>query len=188
VLLEGLPLEAEPGGPDASEAAERSPANERVLEPAQAYLTLDLLRAVIEHPEGTGRRARELGRPLAGKTGTTNDQADAWFVGFSPDVVAGVWVGHDSKHVLGKGETGGRAALPIWIEVMRAAHEALPPRDFPMPDGIVLVRVDRATGLLADASSADAYFQPFVEGTEPTESAAAALSDAEGRRRLRLEF
>jgi penicillin-binding protein 1A len=159
-----------------------------VLEPAQAYLTLDLLRAVIEHPEGTGRRARELGRPLAGKTGTTNDQADAWFVGFSPDVVTGVWVGHDSKHVLGKGETGGRAALPIWIEVMRAAHEGLPPRDFPMPDGIVLVRVDRATGLLADPSSSDAYFQPFVEGTEPTESAAAALSDAEGRRRLRLEF
>ncbi len=196
VLLEGLPLESEPDGkqevevsePAREAAPEPAPTSDRVLEPAQAYLALDLLRAVIEHPEGTGRRARELGRPLAGKTGTTNDQADAWFVGFSPDVVAGVWVGHDSKHVLGKGETGGRAALPIWIDVMRAAHEGLPPRDFPMPDGIVLVRVDRATGLLADPSSSDAYFQPFVEGTEPTESAAAALSDAEGRRRLRLEF
>jgi penicillin-binding protein 1A len=196
VLLEGVSLASDPGGvqeagapdPAPPSAPEPARADDRVLEPAQAYLTLDLLRAVIEHPEGTGRRARELGRPLAGKTGTTNDQADAWFVGFSPDVVAGVWVGHDAKHVLGKGETGGRAALPIWIDVMRAAHEGLPPRDFPMPDGIVLVRVDRATGLLADPSSSDAYFQPFVEGTEPTESAAAALSDAEGRRRLRLEF
>jgi penicillin-binding protein 1A len=186
VLLENLPL-AEPA--DTGDAPPRpAPADDRVMDAAQAYLTLDLLRAVIEHPEGTGRRARELGRPLAGKTGTTNEQADAWFVGFSPDVVAGVWVGYDSKHVLGKGETGGRAALPIWIDVMRAAHEDLPPRDFPIPDGIVLVRVDRATGLLADPSSGDAYFQPFVEGTEPTESAAAAFSDAEGRRRLRLEF
>jgi penicillin-binding protein 1A len=188
VLLENLPLENEAAGQDGGGAPEPNPANGHALEPAQAYLALDLLRSVIEHPEGTGRRARELGRPLAGKTGTTNDQADAWFVGFSPDIAAGVWVGHDSKHVLGKGETGGRAALPIWIDVMRAAHEGLPPRDFPMPDGIVLVRVDRTTGLLADPSSSDAYFQPFVEGTEPTESAATALSDAEGRRRLRLEF
>jgi penicillin-binding protein 1A len=196
VVLENLPLETTPidaagapASPDAAGAELPLAAGDgRVMDAAQAYLTLDLLRAVIEHPEGTGRRARELGRPLAGKTGTTNDQADAWFVGFSPDIAAGVWVGYDSKHVLGKGETGGRAALPIWIDFMRAAHEGLPPRDFPMPDGIVLVRVDPATGLLADPSSADAYFQAFVEGTEPTESAAAALSNAEGRRRLRLEF
>ncbi len=206
VLLENLPLDAgrieESGAPgseagDGEREAEAGPASvprptlaveTRAIDESQAYLTLDLLRAVIEHPEGTGRRARSLGRPLAGKTGTTNDQADAWFVGFSPDVVAGVWVGYDSKHVLGKGETGGRAALPIWMDVMRAAHEGLPPRDFPMPDGIVLVRVDPTTGLLADPSSSDAYFQPFRGGSEPTESAAAALSNAEGRRRLRLEF
>jgi penicillin-binding protein 1A len=161
--------------------------DEQILDPAHAYVALDLLRAVVEDPKGTGRRARQLGRPLAGKTGTTNDQADAWFVGFSADVATGVWVGYDSKRVLGKGETGGRAALPIWIDFMRAAHRDLPARDFPMPDGIVLVRIDRPTGLLADASSRETFFQAFLEGTEPTETASSGVSTAQGRR-LRLEF
>jgi penicillin-binding protein 1A len=87
-----------------------------VIPATQAYLTVDLLRATIAHPNGTGAKARALERPVAGKTGTTNSQADAWFVGFSPDVITGVWVGFDSKEVLGKGETGGRAALPIWMD------------------------------------------------------------------------
>ncbi|MEN8181771.1 MAG: PBP1A family penicillin-binding protein [Myxococcota bacterium] len=160
----------------------------RPMSETDAYLTVELLRAVVHDPRGTGRRAQSLGRSLAGKTGTTNDQGDAWFMGFSPDVLTGVWVGFDEKRLLGKGETGGRAALPIWIDFMREALRDRPVRDFPVPDGIVVVRIDRSTGLLADASSQDVFFQAFAEGTEPTETASTALSSAESRRRLRLEF
>jgi penicillin-binding protein 1A len=198
ILLENLVLAAgelpEDGEPEEDpflgvapdEVAETDPS--RVIDETHAYVALELLRAVVDDPKGTGRRARQLGRPLAGKTGTTNDQADAWFVGFSADIATGVWVGYDSKRVLGKGETGGRAALPIWIDFMGQAHEGRPTRDFPMPDGIVLARIDRATGLLADSTSEEAYFQAFIEGSEPTESAASAVSTADSRRRLRLEF
>jgi penicillin-binding protein 1A len=199
VLLETVPLAATqqlpgPNGEPRLENAPREPQEpeqtedpDRLIDAAQAYLATDLLRAVIADPKGTGRRARVLGPGLAGKTGTTNEQGDAWFVGFSPDVATGVWVGFDEKSVLGKGETGSRAALPIWIDFMQAALVERPARDFPMPEGIVVVRVDRETGLLADANSEDAYFQAFREGTEPTEAASTALSSAEGRRRL-LEF
>jgi penicillin-binding protein 1A len=158
------------------------------LSEIDAYLTVELLRAVVHDPRGTGRRAQALGRSLAGKTGTTNDQGDAWFMGFSPDVLTGVWVGFDEVRLLGKGETGGRAALPIWINYMREALRDRPARDFPVPEGIVVVRIDRSTGLLADAHSEDVFFQAFAEGTEPSEAASKALSSAESRRRLRLEF
>ena len=116
---------------------------------------------MITDPQGTGGRARELGRPLAGKTGTTNEQADAWFIGYSPDVITGVWVGHDESRFLGWGETGARAALPIWMEFMHAALDARPARDFPVPESIVFARVDRKTGLLADASSTNSVFQAY---------------------------
>ena len=160
----------------------------RVIPAAQAYLALDLMRSVILHPQGTGAKARALGRPLAGKTGTTNSQADAWFIGFSPDVATGVWVGFDSKEVLGKGETGGRAALPIWMEFMKVALERTPERDFEVPEDIVFARIDPKSGLLAPPGSPDGYFQAFLEGSEPHASAEAAV-DAVGQRRLeRLDF
>jgi penicillin-binding protein 1A len=143
-----------------------------VLDPVTAYLITDMMKAVIE--EGTGRRARAIGRPLAGKTGTTNDLYDAWFVGFSPHVVTGAWVGYDNVRSLGKNETGARAALPIWIDYMREAVQRHPPSDFADPPGVVFARIDRKTGLLA-APGADGYvFQAFREGTEPTEFATTA--------------
>jgi penicillin-binding protein 1A len=170
-------------GPDEEAEDPNQPLSE-----IDSYLTVELLRAVVHDPRGTGRRAQTLGRSLAGKTGTTNDQGDAWFMGFSPDVLTGVWVGFDEVRLLGKGETGGRAALPIWIDFMREALRERPARDFPVPDGIVVVRIDRSSGLLADARSEDVFFQAFAEGTEPSETASKALSSAESRRRLRLEF
>ena len=154
----------------------------------QAYLASDLLRAVVIHPRGTGGKATRLGKPVGGKTGTTNAQGDAWFVGFSPDVATGVWVGFDEKQVLGKGETGGKAALPIWIDYMGTALEERPKRDFDVPDGIVFARVDPKTGLLAAQDAEGSYFQGFASGTEPTDRAATALSSSERRRLQRLDF
>jgi penicillin-binding protein 1A len=136
----------------------------------EAYLVADMLRAVVN--EGTGRRVAALGRPLAGKTGTTNDQADAWFMGFSPEIATGVWVGHDEIRFLGAGETGSRDAAPIWIDYMRVALADRPKRDFAVPEPIVFARIDRESGLLAAGSSPkETVFQAFIAGTEPTETA-----------------
>lgn len=157
-----------------------------VIDPPLAFLVTDLLRAPIEHPGGTSVRARALGRPAAGKTGTTNDQGDAWFVGYTPDVATGVWVGFDERQVLGVKETGGRAALPIWVEFMKAAHQGRPIRDFPVPEGVSYARVDPATGKLA--GEADGSFQAFLSGHEPTESAGAAAEAEQERRMLRMDF
>ena len=159
----------------------------RVISPQLAYLATDLLRAAVFDPHGTGRGARELGRKVGGKTGTTNFGGDAWFMGFSPDVVTGVWVGYDEKRVLGKGETGGRTALPIWRDYMKLALKEYPNRDFPVPNGIVFARVDRETGLLAGSGSKHPYLQAFTEGTEPTQTANQASRDSGRGRLLRLD-
>ncbi len=140
----------------------------QIISPADAYLMSDLLRTVVQ--EGTGRRLKKLGRTLAGKTGTTNDFSDAWFMGFSPDLTTGVWVGNDDNKTLGWGETGARAALPIWGEFMKAALAPYPRRDFEVPDHIEFQRIDRTSGLLAEANTQNAYFQPFLEGTAPQHS------------------
>jgi penicillin-binding protein 1A len=154
------------------------------LIPAEdAYLMTDMLRAVVL--EGTGRRVARLGRPLGGKTGTTNDQADAWFVGFSPEIATGVWVGHDETRFLGAGETGSRAAAPIWIDYMEAALENVPLRDFPAPQSIVFARIDRETGLIATRHSQKTLFQAFIAGTEPTETADTRRDNSEALRNLR---
>ncbi len=159
----------------------------RVVSPAHAYLATDLLRAVVEDPRGTGRKAQALRKPVGGKTGTTNEGGDAWFIGFSPDVATGVWVGYDEKRVLGLGETGGRAALPIWTQFMADALAHRSARDFPVPEGVVFARIDRTSGLLADATSRGTYFQAFLEGTEPTETADQAMAASESDRLLRLD-
>jgi len=160
----------------------------QVVPAALAFLVTDLLRAPIEHPHGTARKAKALDRPLAGKTGTTNDQGDAWFVGFSPDLIAGVWVGFDERSVLGKGETGGHAALPIWIDYMREALADRPVRDFPVPSGVSYARIDPSTGKLADGASHNAYFQSFLEGHEPSQGSSEATSDSDSRRLMRMDF
>jgi len=150
----------------------------QTIAPEQAFLLTSLLRATVEEPYGTGHKAAALGRPLAGKTGTTDDQKDAWFIGFSPEIATGVWVGHDEKEVLGDKETGARAALPIWIDFMQFALADKPVREFPVPQGIVFARVSKTTGLLADAGDPSSFFQPFAEGAEPSERRAAASPDA----------
>jgi penicillin-binding protein 1A len=177
------PLGIGDGYPD----AEIAPTNQIISE-AAAYLMCDLLQGVVTDPRGTGWRLRRLGRPLGGKTGTTNDQKDAWFVGFSPDIVTGVWVGHDDSTALGWGETGSRAAAPIWVEYMEAALKDRPILNFQEPEHIVTVRIDRINGLLADQASTDAYFQPFLEGTEPTESSMTRKSAGDTRRTIREDF
>jgi penicillin-binding protein 1A len=140
----------------------------QIISAADAYLVSDLLRAVVQ--EGTGQRLRRLGRTLGGKTGTTNDFTDAWFMGFSPEITTGVWVGNDNNRSLGWGESGAKAALPIWSDFMEVALAPYPRRDFEVPDQIEFQRINRASGLLAESSTDDAYFQPFLEGTAPERS------------------
>jgi penicillin-binding protein 1A len=197
VLLEDLPL-GEPPPPVLKplrtdrdgEARVSYPDGEilptdQVISPDDAYLMCDLLMAVVKDPRGTGWRLRALKRPVAGKTGTTNDQFDAWFVGFSPHIATGVWVGHDESRVLGWGETGSRAAAPIWVDYMSHALAGEPVEDFEVPKGIVFQRIDRKTGLLADRASPESYFQPFLENTQPTDSVSSVTSATDVRRALR---
>ncbi len=132
----------------------------RVITPQNAYLMRSMMRDVIQR--GTGRRARVLKRPdLAGKTGTTNDQHDAWFTGYTSDLVATAWVGFDRPQPLGERETGGRAALPMWIDFMRVALRGLPARPLERPPGLVTVRIDPDSGLLAPAGYPKAIFETF---------------------------
>jgi len=131
---------------------------------------VNLLRGVIENPHGTGGKARALNRPLGGKTGTTNDYIDAWFMGFSKRFVTGVWTGHDEQISMGYGETGARAALPIWMDYMNVALEEEPFGEFQVPPGIVFVPINRETGALAKPGSPNAFLEAFIAGTEPTSS------------------
>ncbi|MBT3505413.1 MAG: penicillin-binding protein 1A [Piscirickettsiaceae bacterium] len=128
------------------------PAAQRIMTPQNAYIMNSLLRDVVKY--GTGRDAMRIGRnDLAGKTGTTNDQVDAWFNGFNPKLVAISWVGFDSPRSLGRYETGGRAALPMWIDFMQAALEGTPEEPLELPNDMVTVKIDPETGLLARAGS-----------------------------------
>lgn len=157
--------------PDANEAPELfADVNvaPRVISPQNAYLIQDMLRDVIR--SGTGRRARVLGRSdLSGKTGTSNDQRDAWFAGFNGTISAVAWVGYDNPQPLGPGEQGSATALPLWIEFMRIALEGTPPAAMPMPEGMVNVRINKRTGCPASATDAieDVMFEKFRVGHEP---------------------
>ena len=125
-----------------------------VMSEEGAAIVTDMLAAVVQ--EGTGRQAKTLQRPIAGKTGTTDDFRDAFFIGFSPDIAVGVWVGQDGNGSLGKGETGSRAALPIWIDFMSAVLKDQPYRYFGIPDSVSQVRMDPLTGKLTTDDSPDA--------------------------------
>jgi len=146
---------------------ERKPQPEEVLDARIAYLMASLLQGVVEH--GTGWRARRIGRPLAGKTGTTNHYIDAWFIGFTPDLAAGVWVGLDEQKTLGPVETGSRAASPIWVDFMEKALEERPIKDFSPPPGIVRVSIDAQSGMLATEKCQQTLMEDFIAGTQPTE-------------------
>lgn len=153
-------------GPDGKDVSlkPRPPAR-RVLDEAEAYVMTNLLTSVIDH--GTGVRAKSLGRPVAGKTGTSNFSKDTWFAGYSTDIAAVTWVGYDDGKHLGGGETGGSTALPAWIEFMKAAHLGKPSSDFPKPAGTVTVAIDKQTGKRATSSSTETLDEVFLEGTEP---------------------
>ncbi len=140
---------------------------DQLIKPTTAYIMTSLLKGVIEDPHGTGGRARAIGREVAGKTGTTNNYYDAWFLGYTPQITTGVWVGFDQEKTLGKGEVGGRAALPIWVEYMKVAHKSLPQMTFPIPEGIVFANTDLETGKIATGESQNVLRQAFEEGTEP---------------------
>jgi penicillin-binding protein 1A len=148
-----------------------APELKQVMRPETAYVTTSLLRSVIEI--GTARSAApKLKRPAAGKTGTTDEDRDAWFVGFTPELLAAVWVGFDERRALGRGEEGARAALPIWTEFMTKALAGTSISDFAQPPGVVVARIDPATGLLP-APGSEGVEEVFLDGTAPTDSAAA---------------
>jgi len=138
---------------------------EPVLSPETAYLTVRGMEEVIA--SGTGQRARGLGNHLAGKTGTTNENTDAWFVGYSPDLVAGVWVGFDNPKPLGDRQSAAVVALPIWIDFMRRALPLFPERDFPVPPGITFARVNPETGKSLPPGTQGGILLPFRLGTVP---------------------
>lgn len=140
---------------------------DQLIKPQTAYVLTTILQGVIDERGGTGGAAQSLGRPVAGKTGTTSAYYDAWFMGYTPDIVTGVWVGFDEEKTIGRGEVGARAALPIWLEYMKSAHEGLPPRGFPVPDGVVFANIDNETGHLVSNSSKSVVRQAFIDGTEP---------------------
>lgn len=150
-------------------SADIAPAPE-AISARNAYLITSMLQDVIAY--GTATKARVLGRKdLAGKTGTTNDQHDAWFCGYSPSLVTVVWVGLDSSGPLGRKETGGRAALPAWISFMKAALQGQEDRVPEPPPGIVTVRIDPDSGLLATEGQPNAIFESFFSSTVPRRQA-----------------
>lgn len=138
----------------------------RVITPQNAYLMTSMMRDVVRR--GTAKRAMQLGRQdLAGKTGTTNDQHDAWFAGYNDNLVTVSWVGFDTPQSLGAQETGGSTALPIWINFMAVALKDVPEHAFEQPDGLVSVRINPETGLLAEAGAPNAIFEVFPENAVP---------------------
>lgn len=142
---------------------------DQLMQPQTAFVITSLLSATITDEGGTAGRARSLGRPAAGKTGTSNGYFDGWFVGFTPQLATGVWVGFDEEKSIGAGEVGGKTALPIWLEYMKTAHGDSPPQPFPVPSGIVYANIDSQTGKLASSSSKSVVNQAFIRGTEPGE-------------------
>ncbi len=157
---------------DGNVVEQATPRASDALRADTAFIMTSLLRGVVER--GTAVRARKLQRPIAGKTGTTNDFTDAWFIGFEPTLAAGVWVGFDEKKdSLGKGETGAEAALPIWMDFWSAVRAGRTVEEFPIPGNIVFVPVDRG-GHSGSASGEGVQLEAFVAGTEPRSSSGIA--------------
>lgn len=152
---------------DGNVLEEMSPIRKKVIEASTAYIMTSLLEGVVKF--GTGQRIRALKRPVAGKTGTTNNLYDAWFMGYTPRFVTAVWVGYDQERSLGRGETGSRAASPIWLGFMQKILKNEPVRIFQVPEGVVFAKIDAETGLLPIPESKKTIFECFKEGTVPTE-------------------
>jgi penicillin-binding protein 1A len=144
---------------------------EQTLTPQTAFLTTHLLEGVVQH--GTGWRARSLGRPVAAKTGTTDQFMDAWFIGYTPELITGVWVGFDEERSLGENETGAQAASPIWVSFMTKVLKDKPKKDFSIPEGVEFMKIDPKTGQVTLGK--EGILECFREGTEPTKQDPASL-------------
>jgi len=149
---------------------------EQVISPQNAFIMTHLLQGVVQH--GTGQRAKVLGRPVAGKTGTSSDYSDAWFIGYTPSLLTGVWVGFDDKTSLGKKETGARAALPIWIYFMDQALRNTPMDTPKPPRGITFIKVNIETGLPTHTDSPETITEAFIDSSIPRENEAGVTEDS----------
>jgi penicillin-binding protein 1A len=164
------PPEGPPGEGMPAEGVARAPPPPAVgrlpdrIRPETAYVTVAMMKEVVQ--SGTGQAARALDRPVAAKTGTAQEHRDAWFVGMTPDLVAGVWVGFDNHDPLGPHATGAGAALPGWLGFMQAAVGGQPATDFPIPPAVEMARIDPRTGMLASGPT-DGVLLPFLPGTAP---------------------
>jgi penicillin-binding protein 1A len=141
----------------------------QIIDPKVAFLITSLLRSVVDY--GTATIVQQLKRPLAGKTGTTNDYKDAWFFGYSPQLIGGVWIGFDEDRPIGRNETGTRSAAPIWISYMQEAFKDLPVEDFEIPEGIIQVKVDTQTGDVPTQSTQKTVTEYFIDGLAPGQTA-----------------
>ena len=146
------------------------PQAQEVIAKETAYLITNMMEDVIQ--KGTGQAAKVIGRPIAGKTGTTDEFINAWFIGGAPNLVAGVYVGFDDRRSLGETESGAHAALPIWVNFMQKAFKPLPVMAFTIPEGIMFVKVDPATGLLEEGKEGggSSTVELFTKGNEPTQT------------------
>lgn len=138
---------------------------EQIADPRTAYQMVSILEGVVQR--GTAKSLIDLNRPVAGKTGTTNDSKDAWFVGFTPDLVVGIYIGFDDPKSLGDKETGGSLAVPVFKEFMQKALDGTPPTPFRVPKDISMVQVNAKTGRPTNSSDPNAIWEPFLVGTEP---------------------
>ncbi|MFQ5482634.1 MAG: penicillin-binding transpeptidase domain-containing protein, partial [Nitrospinaceae bacterium] len=144
-----------------------SPGETQVLPKGVAYMITSLMKSVVDH--GTATKVKSLNRPVAAKTGTTNNFIDAWFIGYTPHVATGVWVGKDKDEPLGVNETGSRAAIPIWLSYMKKSLQGSPVIDFPVPDEVVFAKIDQETGRAADFDHPGSTFEVFLEENQPEE-------------------
>jgi penicillin-binding protein 1A len=154
---------------------------EQVLDPMTAYQITSMMEYVVQ--AGTATVVKEVGKPIAGKTGTTNDEKDAWFIGFSPDLVVGIYVGYDKPRNLGRGATGGHLAAPIAKDFLKLALADKPAVPFKVPAGIKLVRVDAKSGMRAGpGDSGRTLLEAFKPGTAPPDNySVIGVADADGR-------
>lgn len=154
--------------------------SDQVLDPMTAYQMTSMLEGVVQR--GTATVVQALEKPVAGKTGTTNDYRDAWFVGFTPDLVAGLYIGYDKPRPLGRGATGGQLSAPIFLEFMKMALADTPPIPFRVPPGMNFIPIDRKTGLLAHGTGAGIILEAFKPGTGPPDTySIIGYTDASGR-------
>jgi penicillin-binding protein 1A len=154
---------------DGNVLEENRPVAHDAIRADTAFVMTNLLRGVVQR--GTAARAASLGWPLGGKTGTTDDFSDAWFIGFDPDITVGVWVGHDERRPLGSSETGAVAALPIWMEFMEtyiSARDRAHPPQFQRPSNIVFLAVNRSPEAPSSEEDTGTVGEAFISGTQPS--------------------